>query len=53
MQAIKTRTYLCQICDEPYGDCCHTDKYQTLPKDERGIVISNMQLLVLVDVGDI
>lgn len=46
------RTYLCSVCDKRYGDCEHTNEYQTLPKEESGEIISNMEFLVLIDAGE-
>jgi hypothetical protein len=49
----KKRTFLCSTCDKAYGSCEHTDNHQTLPKEESGNIISNMEFLVLVENGDI
>ena len=42
-------TYLCSKCDSIYGDCIHTDNYQTLPKDENGKIISKEKFQRLME----
>ena len=47
------KTYFCQTCDAPYGTCEHSSDHSTLPKEESGVILSNMEFLVLLEAGDI